>query len=63
MLASRRAILGLLAIACLALSLSAHGAETPDLRRLPPVADEDETIAEQVLTPPPDRWEELATRC
>ena len=42
MSASRPAMIGLLAIACLALSLSAHGAETPDLRMLPPVADEDD---------------------
>lgn len=48
----------LLAIACLTLSLSAQGEEIPDLRRLPPVADE--TVVEQVLPPPVDTWEDLA---
>jgi putative salt-induced outer membrane protein YdiY len=53
----RMVVFGLLAVACLTLSVSAHGEETPDLRLLPPV--DDEAAVEQVLTPHADTWEDL----
>jgi putative salt-induced outer membrane protein YdiY len=55
-------MIGLVAMVCLACSWPAHGVETPDLRRLPPVEDEGDPLAEPVVTPPPDRWEELTER-